>query len=87
MSRGPNKEQIAELLSSIEISRNLLLKIAKAIEAANQLPKLEEEWRENKSNIIRLLEEMDCKSPGNRGWEARITILLEELIAQKGANN
>lgn len=83
MSRGPNKEQIAELRKELMNRRRLNEELKTAKQWADRLPTLGEEWRTCQKNIIRLLEEQDCKSDGNHGWEVRVASLLEELLRQE----
>jgi len=76
----PNAEQIVEMRIVIKRRNELTEEIAAARKVVATLPKLEEAYKESVRDILRLIEEMDCKSPGNMGWEGRITTLLGELI-------
>jgi hypothetical protein len=51
-------------------------------EASLRLKKCQEDYVVTKREMLKLLEDMDCASRGNGGWENRITLLLSQLVEE-----
>lgn len=82
MSRGPNAIDIKKL-RELARERNYVEIRLREIESLIQgKSNLEQQWQDINKGMLKLLDEMDCSSKGNMGWEGRITLLLAELVGE-----
>ncbi len=82
MSSKPDADGVDNLRRLLSERMELVEEITAIRSAAERLEELELKYRIVSNNVIEQLEEMDCKSNGNTGWEGRITWMLTELMRQ-----
>lgn len=81
MSRGPNKQGIEKLRALAKERAYVAVRLREVEAFLKEKDNLEQQWRDINKDMLKLLEEMDCSSKGNMGWESRITLLLSELVS------
>lgn len=82
MSNKPSVESVAALRSLLK-RRNEIYDEMMALRAKiAQLEVLERDYVDLSREVMDALENMDCKTSGNTGWEARILWLLGQLERQ-----
>jgi DNA repair ATPase RecN len=87
MSRGPTKDTVNYLREIARKERTLTERrdrLQAVIETnTRDHQKTVEDLKEVRADIIKQLDEMDCRANGNTGWEHRIVWMLAELVNAK----
>lgn len=88
MSSKPTVEGVAALRSLILRRRALSTEWHDLKKKTERMKEVENELGSIARDIDDVLRNMDCRSPGNAGWEARFLWLLDqlELQASKGVS-
>lgn len=82
MSSKPSVEGVAELRKLILRRREILDEVADLQAKVKRIKDLEHEHSAVYQAILDMLENMDCKSTGNAGWEGRFFWMLDQLELQ-----
>lgn len=82
MSSLPSKDGVSDLRDLLRRQRHILIELDTASKAAARLESLRDEASSTHREIVKSLENMDCASSGNAGWERRIIWMLDELDKQ-----
>lgn len=87
MSRGPTKDAVKYLRELAEKERMLSHscdRLHDTIERDTlEHERMVEDLKEVRADIVKQLDEMDCRENGNTGWEQRIIWMLGELVTTK----
>ncbi len=82
MSGRPNTDNVAHLRALLSERRLLIAEIIELQKKEKRLAEADRERHEVEKAIMKVLESMDCSSPGNAGWESRIMTLLDYVDQQ-----
>lgn len=82
MSSKPSQNGVDDLRLLLAERKSLGDQILSIRSQVEQLERLEERQRIVSRDIIKKLEDMDCKADGNAGWEGRMVWMLTELMTQ-----
>jgi hypothetical protein len=82
MSGYPSIEGVAKVLELLEKRAKAHQNLSACRIHASNIERYEQEVRNCQRDIVQQLEEMDCKSTGNTGWEERWMSLLQEITCQ-----
>jgi septation ring formation regulator EzrA len=91
MSRSPNYGGVKKLRELAARYRTLLdesyILSERIASDTHNLNKVNDEFIKTKQEIVTTLEEMDCATSGNGGWENRIAWMLAEFEKQVSTDN
>ena len=80
MSSLPSPSGASDLVTLLYAMEQQIKEVHELECAAKKLPVSQQKLREQKSELRKMLENMDCNSMGNAGWDNRIGWLMRAVM-------